>query len=151
MGHKHYPPELRAAVMAALLSGQGVSEVAREYDVPTSTVSRWKDRARARVRDANAIEDPDEIGILLLRFLRSGLEALDAQHKLVGDEEWLVQQGASEVAVLHGVTFDKVFRVLEAMDPDELRERFVQNPALRNRVADAVKDLGPSWPGGPQR
>jgi len=38
-----YPAEVRAGVIAALSSGAGVRETARNYDVPVGTVGRWKD------------------------------------------------------------------------------------------------------------
>ena len=54
---KHHEPEIRAAVMAALLAGQGVSAVARKYRLPESTVSRWKADAR---REAGLSDDIGE-------------------------------------------------------------------------------------------
>jgi transposase-like protein len=37
-----YTDETKAAVMAALLEGQSVSSVAKEYDISKVTVSNWK-------------------------------------------------------------------------------------------------------------
>ena len=43
---KVHDPEVRGQVMAALLTGQGVGQVAERYKLPKSTVSRWKAEAR---------------------------------------------------------------------------------------------------------
>lgn len=39
-----YSEETKAAVMAALLTGQSVSSLSREYGIPKGTVSGWKNR-----------------------------------------------------------------------------------------------------------
>ena len=33
-GQQNYPPAIRQAVLAALLAGQGVEEVARQFNIP---------------------------------------------------------------------------------------------------------------------
>ena len=37
-----YNDAQRASVLASLMEGQSVNKVAKEYDIPKSTVSRWK-------------------------------------------------------------------------------------------------------------
>jgi transposase-like protein len=106
----HHAPEVRAAVAAALLAGQGVGEVAAQYRLPTSTVSRWKREAR---RAAGQSED---VGELLLAYLRENLSTLTAQAVVFRDPEWLRTQPAGELAVLHGVMTDKAVRLLEALE-----------------------------------
>lgn len=107
---KHHEPEVRAAAMSALLAGQGVSEVAREYRLPESTVSRWKADAR---REAGLTDD---IGELLLGYLRENLQSLRAQVVAFRDPAWLKEQRAGELGVLHGILCDKSIRLLEALD-----------------------------------
>jgi transposase-like protein len=107
--HRH-PPEVRAAVMAAVLEGQGVNETAKEYNIPPSTVSRWKALARAEAGRS------DDVGALLLAYLRENLATLTAQARVFGDGEWIREQGAADVAVLHGVLTDKAVRLLEALE-----------------------------------
>ena len=109
-GAPHHPPEVRAAVMAAVLAGQGVSQVAAEYNLPTSTVSRWKSEAR---REAGL---SDDVGALLLDYLTENLSTLTAQAVVFRDPEWLRTQAAGELAVLHGVMCDKAVRLLEALE-----------------------------------
>ena len=106
---KHHDPEVRAAAMAALLAGQGVSMVAKEYQLPESTVSRWKREAR---KDAGL---SDDIGELLLGYLRENLQSLQAQVVAFRDPAWLKEQPAGELGVLHGILCDKSIRLLEAL------------------------------------
>lgn len=110
MARRNYSEETKAAVMAALISGQGVSQVAREYKIPKGTVSDWK---------RNAIpDDPTQkkdIGLLLLGYLETNLETLRAQAEQFRDRSWLSRQNAADLAVLHGVMTDKAIRLLEAM------------------------------------
>ena len=106
---KHHEPEIRAACMSALLAGSGVSEVARQYDLPSSTVSRWRANAR---RDAGL---SDDIGELLLGYLAENLATLQAQAVCFRDPEWLREQPAGEAGVLHGILCDKSIRLLETL------------------------------------
>lgn len=105
-----YSDETKAAAMAALLTGQSVSQVARDYDIPKGTVSAWKTRG-GRV---NATQKK-EIGDLILDYLCTNLTTLRAQAEFFRDEKWLARQSAESAAVLHGVMTDKAIRLLEAM------------------------------------
>ena len=105
-----HPPEVRAAATAALLAGQSISSVAKEYDIPKSTVGRWKLEPIPEVET-----EKREIGELLLEYLQQNLVTLKAQAKAFGDPDWLSRQGAQELAILHGVMTDKAVRLIEAM------------------------------------
>ena len=107
---KQFDPEVRAAVMSALLAGQGVGETAQRYELPKSTVSRWKAEARLA---AGRCED---VGLLLLDYLRENLTTLTAQAVVFRDPAWLRSQEAGSLAVLHGVMADKSTRLLEALE-----------------------------------
>jgi transposase-like protein len=111
-----YSDETRAAVLAALLTGQSVSAVAKEYKIPTGTVKSWKSR---EITNADAVpvatQKKEQIGELLLSYLHQNLETLRQQAKVFGDEDWLKKQHASDAAVLHGVMADKTIRLLEAL------------------------------------
>ena len=113
-----YEPQLKAQVMAALLTGQSVSSVAREYSVPRTTVINWRDQAGPTVLD-NCPTAKKEIGDLLLIYLRTAIVTLTVQQRVFADEDWLKKQPASELAVLHGVTADKAIRLLEALGGDD--------------------------------
>lgn len=127
MANKVYPEEVKAQAMAALMTGQSVSSVAREYELPKGTVSRWKGEAfevvdegnpeegSAIMRTQNAHVENEDVGSLLLTYLRNNLRALTVQAEVFADPLWLRGQEASELAVLHGVMTDKAVRLLEAM------------------------------------
>ena len=116
MGRRSYSNEQKAQVIAALLAGQSVREVAKTYKIPPSTVAGW-----SLAHNAPDPMDPStkkEIGVLILDYLREVLTTLVAQQEVFRDATWLRQQPASEAAVLHGVLADKAIRLLEAMAPD---------------------------------
>lgn len=105
-----YSDEEKAVVCAALLQGQSVNQTAKDYKIPVSTVSRWKKIAYG----TDGIQKP-EIAELLLGYLEDNLRTLRKQAVVFGDHEWLKDQGAQELAVLHGVMTDKSIRLLEAL------------------------------------
>lgn len=113
---KPHAPEVKAAVMAALLAGQSVTDVAKEYEIPTNTVKDWK----RQVRSENILDGPekrDALGELLIEYVRENLITLTAQSRHARNTAWLERQPASELAVLHGVIADKTVRILAALEP----------------------------------
>ena len=115
MGRRSYSNETKAAVVKALLEGQSISEVAEEWDIPRGTVSGWSSAARKEGASSITTTKKEQIGALLVEYLRESLETLRQQQEHFRDKEWLEEQGAAEIATLHGVTTDKVVRLLEAM------------------------------------
>ena len=119
-----YSEHIKAQALAALLAGQSFSEVAHAMGVPIGTLKSWKQR-NADVVDSVAVDastataKKERIGSLLLDYMVTTLETLKTQQKVFGNEEWLLKQSASEVAVLHGVAFDKVVRLLEGLADSE--------------------------------
>lgn len=114
-----YDPEVKAAVMAALLTGQSCAAVADEYQLPEGTVKAWWSRNKHQVATV-ATEKQAELGDLLADYLREVLTTLAAQARQFRDESWLKEQRASEVAVLHGVLTDKAIRILSALEPVDI-------------------------------
>lgn len=108
-----YTDETKSAVIAALLEGQSVSSVAREYDIPKGTVSKWKYQGVATQKAAVPIGD------LLLELLRTNVESLIAISKTTQDAEWIKKQDAAELATFFGVKHDKVVRMVEALNGAE--------------------------------
>lgn len=106
--------ETKAAVMAALISGQGVNEVAREYKLDSGLVSRWKQGLSTAELQQVAVENSRRIEGLLLGYLEANLAALKAQSTLAGDVNYLKQFPPQQLAVLHGVMADKAVRLIEA-------------------------------------
>lgn len=112
-----YSPETKAAVLAALLEGQGASKVAADFKLPEGTVKAWASRTRHGASELRSVapERRDEIGQLLIDYLHVNLTTLYAQAVVFSDPDWLKKQSASEAAVLHGVMTDKSIRLLEAL------------------------------------
>lgn len=118
--HSTYDPAVKAAATAALMAGQSINSVAREYNLPKGTVGDWKDAANAHSDGVGS--DPtqkDEVGNALLGYLRANLHALRVQAELFADRAWLEKQEAQEIAVLHGIMTDKAVRLLEALSAGE--------------------------------
>lgn len=110
--------ETRSAVLAALLAGQSVTQVAAQYELGHATVVAWRDAAGL----GSTVVQPQkraELGELIGVYLRETLTTLSVQARFARDEAWLGKQPASEVAVLHGVLTDKAIRILSALEPDD--------------------------------
>lgn len=112
-----HDPETKTAVMAALLAGQGVTEVADRYDIPRSTVSYWKSQISGGELAALDQKKAAELGALIFDNLTENLITLRHQVQRFRDDEWLGKQNAESVAVLYGVIMDKTIRILGALDP----------------------------------
>lgn len=118
MARREYSEETKAAVMAALLTGQSVNAVAREYNIPKATVSSWKSRVvepALREAVAGGATQKNDIGGLITAYVEEGLITLRKQAEFFRNEAWLLDQDASSVAVLHGVLMDKEMRLLEML------------------------------------
>jgi hypothetical protein len=116
MAKSRYSPEVRAAAIAALLAGQSVSAVAKEYELPKGTVSHWKKQGSVPGGPKKGADDSESISDLLLALLRANLRGLINGSRVMMDDKWLRQQGAVELGTFMGITHDKVVRMLEAMD-----------------------------------
>lgn len=114
-GRKH-GDEIQAQVMASLLAGQGVSEIAEQYNLPESTVREWRstltDEQFAEIRAKKG----EKVESLLFNYLCQILTTLEAQAKVASEREYILEQPAGELAVLHGVMADKGIRLLEAAE-----------------------------------
>lgn len=108
----------RAAVVAALLEGQSVHQVARDYSVSRATVVAWRE-ASGLHRSPVQPQKRDEIGALVAGVLRSNLAAVQLLAEHASDPEWFRKQSAADIAVLSGVLTDKAVRILEALESAE--------------------------------
>lgn len=116
--------DTRAAVLAALLSGSTPDDIERAMKVPESTVRRWRDQAGigpAPPPERHTIDTQKsaDLGELVGDYLNDILVTLRAQAVHTRDPEWLVRQGAGELAILHGVLTDKAIRLLGALRVDD--------------------------------
>lgn len=113
-----HDPDTKAQVIAALLTGQGVNEVAEQYRIPKSTVSGWKRQISESELNKIELKKAHEIGEMILGYVAQNLSTVTSQLETAGDREWLRKQSASEFAVLHGVLIDKAVRILGAIDTE---------------------------------
>lgn len=115
---KRISDEVRAAVMAALMTGQGVSEVAAEYKISRRTVGRM----RASLADelpAVAQQKKDDLSELILELVRTNIETLTAQSLAFRDPAFIGKNSAAELGTLYGIVADKTIRILAALEPAE--------------------------------
>ncbi len=108
------PEAVKAAVMAALKLGHSPERAAAEFTIPIGTVKSWM--AAAGLRAAVQPQKPDNqnLGDLLVEYAREILTTLRAQVEHARNPDWLQQQNARDLAILHGVLADKTLRLLEA-------------------------------------
>jgi len=110
---QEYDEATKASVMAALLAGQSINHVAKEYKIPRGTVASWSRNLQRN--HTVSTEKRERIGELIIDNVEAELETLIAMQNVFTDEKWLRRQRASELAVLYGVIKDKNMRVLEAL------------------------------------
>lgn len=111
---REYDEATKAAVVAALLAGQSISEIAEKYRLPEGTVKSWKNRQKDSPVATVATQKRAEIGVMLFDYLCTILVSMKAQAEFFGDKEWLSKQNAADAGVLHGIGVDKAIRLLEA-------------------------------------
>lgn len=117
MAASNVSPEIRAAAIAALLSGDTPAEVARRYSIDPANVRQWKARyVTSGVTDTPVSVTQDvtpgvtlptpqigtqhEIGRLLLELLAAKLKASQAIAEAASDPAWLDRQSAADLAAL---------------------------------------------------
>lgn len=114
--------DVRAAIMAALLAGQGVTETAKQFNVGDATVSRLK----AKLEE---LEIKKEIPELVMEVLREQLSAIKNIAREASRPDYVKEQPASEIAVLIGVISDKAFRILSAFESEPIQVSQQQSPS----------------------
>lgn len=126
MARKKYDPEVKAAVLAALLTGQSVNSVAKEYKIPKGTVSTWAKREEDTLNQIrkDAVDEANggagnEVGRLLLSYLEANLRSLKNQVEVMGEKEYVRGQSIENVALAHGIQVDKAVRLIEALNRAE--------------------------------
>ena len=107
--------ETKAAVLAALLAGQSINDVAARFHLGKATVSAWRTAAGLDGTYPVRTQNGDELGDLVSAYLRENLITLKAQAAFFRDTEWLRKQSAADLAVLHGVSADKALRIISAL------------------------------------
>jgi transposase-like protein len=119
-GYPH-PPEVRAQVVAAVLTGRPLTHVAAEHHLDKGLVSRWC-RAAGVQPDATSqrARAGDELANLLLALISAHLEALHQVLHTASRQDWLYRQDARSLARLFATEADTLIRLLAGLRP--LRE-----------------------------
>lgn len=119
MPGRRYDDTTRAAALAALLSGEATRAVAKQFDVPWSTVRRWRAELMHRDLPALPAHIRASIGGMLAALLIEMLRTMALQQQVLRDGGWLSRQDAAGMAVLHGVLTDKALRLIMAAAIEE--------------------------------
>lgn len=116
MRGKAHSDETKSAAIAALLTGQGVSEVAKKYKLPDSTVRDLK-KSLGSEKFAEVREKKQEVLAGLIEgHLHSSLKAAAAIAKQAENADWRNKQDADKLGVFYGILTDKSVRILEAAE-----------------------------------
>jgi len=73
-----------------------------------------------------ATKKSEETDDAVFDCVKGNLESLTAQAETAGEPEYVSKQSARDLAMLHGVMFDKAFRLLEIATPCRMLERLRQ-------------------------
>lgn len=112
-----YSDETKAAVMAALLEGQSVNSVAKQYNIPKGTVSGWKHQTQGVA--LSSTQKKEELGNLLMDLVIIKAKLLIQIAQTTMDKKWILKQNSADLAVYAGVESDKLFRMLEAFSAND--------------------------------
>jgi transposase-like protein len=117
-----HSPELRAAVVAAVLAGTSVAAAARQYGLSKQTVSRWVNASDETVGTEQRAREQD-LGELILGLINEHITTLRAELQATARPGWLEKQSAAELAQLVVAQRDTLIRLLAGLRP-------VDQPAL---------------------
>ena len=109
-------PDIRAALIQECVNGARVQDVAPKYGVSVQTAKGWVAGARSV---AVMGLDRDRLAGMVTAYVSEAIGALQAQQAWFGSPEFLENPqhtaNAAGLATLHGVTADKVIRILPAL------------------------------------
>lgn len=124
-----HPAELRAQVVAAVLAGASIAQVAAQFNLDKGLVSRW---VQNNGLQPVATEKRTDLQALIARYLEVGFRAMIAQAEVLGDPEYCRTQSANDLAISHGVLGDKLAGVAataQALGLIGTEEEFGPEPA----------------------
>ena len=113
---KSISPDIKAAALADLASGEQPAVVAERYKLSSATVRKWKERYAPEpdvtplvTRDSSGVTplrrptieaQQHRIGVAVLDLLEAKLRASEALAKIAHDADWRAKQTGSDVAAL---------------------------------------------------
>jgi transposase-like protein len=111
-----HSPELRAEVIAAVMTGMPVNQAARNFGIDKATVSEWC--ARAHVPTVpTAAQRLAMIEGLLLDLVAEHTTTLRAELQAAARPAWLEKQSAADLAQLVVAQRDTLIRLLAGFRP----------------------------------
>ncbi len=116
MRGKAHSDETRSEALAALLAGQGVTEVATKYKLPTSTVQDIKNSIDSEEFAKVRTKKQEELANLIEGHLEASLRAAANIANQTANADWLNKQDADKLGVFFGIITDKSVRILEAAE-----------------------------------
>jgi hypothetical protein len=116
MRGKKHSDETKAEALAALMAGQGVSEVAKKYKLPHSTVSGLKKTLSSEQFDEVRRKKQESLAELIEGHLHASLKAATELAGQASNADWRNKQDADKLGVLYGILTDKAVRILEAAE-----------------------------------
>ena len=114
---KRISDEIRANIIASLLQGQGVNDVAEEYQIPKQTVSNIKKAIKVDLGQAGTKKK--DISELVYEYLDEGFKTAIAGLQEVRKPEYIQKQDIASYATHFGILSDKLFRILSAINPGD--------------------------------
>lgn len=113
---KRHDDSVRASALAALLEGQGVCEVAKNYKLPESTVRDIKKSIDSEKFAEVRAKKEESLAELIETHLRNSLLAAANIANQTNNANWLEKQDAEKLGVFYGILTDKAVRILEAAE-----------------------------------
>jgi transposase-like protein len=110
-----HPPELRAQVVAAVLAGESISEVARRFGVDKSSVIRWS--AAMQPVEPSVARTREALSELIWDAVVETLKSLIARAAVTGQADWIEKQSAADLAQLGGTEWDRIIRMVSGFRP----------------------------------
>lgn len=110
---KQHDPQTKAAVIAALLAGQGVSQVASEFGLSKSVVSRMKQEISPQQLEQIGTQKKERLIDLIEKHLSASLKGATKIAEQASNNDWRNKQPADSLAVFYGVLSDKSIRLVE--------------------------------------
>lgn len=114
MKGKAHPQEVKAKVIALLLAGATVMEVAAELSLSHQTISNYKREIPDNQLSELGRKKGERLDDLVYQCLITNLETLHEQAVTVREKEYILKQPADQLATLYGVMADKTIRLLAA-------------------------------------
>lgn len=111
--------EIRAEIIASLLSGLGVRQISRTTSVSPAAISKIKSELELEIDKNYKPETKQRIDDLLINSLKTHLEAIEGIATIAKDEQYLRTQDGRNLAELHAGFVSWSIQLLEAASRDK--------------------------------